>query len=342
MSARAEQPPQPLRIAVLGAGSYGTALAVHLARLGHTVWLWGRSRAELARLAQDRENKEYLPGCKFPRNLAVEPDLRAALASADHVLVAVPSHALHAVLRLIAPLLTPAQGIACASKGLEPGTGKLAHEIAADVVGAQRRFAVISGPTFARELGQGLPTAVTVAARDERFAETVAQALHGAGFRAYTTDDVIGVEIGGSVKNVLAIGVGCADGLGLGANTRAAMMTRGLAEIMRLGEALGGRRETFMGLAGFGDLVLTCTDNQSRNRRMGLALAQGKSLAEAQAQIKQVVEGVKVAPEVVKLARRHGVEMPIAEQVVRVLSGEATPIEALLVLGNRPQRSETE
>ena len=329
-------------IAVLGAGSYGTALAVHLARLKHTVSLWGRNRQEMAQLAAERENKEYLPGVKFPKALAVEPELRNAISNADHVLVAVPSHALHAVLRQIAPMLQPSQGIICAAKGLEPETGKLAHEIAAEVVGAGRNFAMISGPTFARELGQGLPTAVTVAASDIAFAELVAQALHGGGFRAYTTDDVIGVEVGGSVKNVLAIGVGAVDGLGLGANTRAMMLTRGLAEIMRLGEALGGRRETFMGLAGFGDLVLTCTDNQSRNRRLGLAVAQGKTVEEAQKEIKQVVEGVRVAPEVLRLAQRHHVEMPITEQVVRVLSGEATPIEALLVLGNRPQRSETE
>jgi glycerol-3-phosphate dehydrogenase (NAD(P)+) len=329
-------------IAVLGAGSYGTALAVHMARLKHEVSLWGRNRKEMQLLANDRENAEYLPGVKFPKNLVVEPELGTAVQSADHVLVAVPSHALHAVLRQIAPMLRPEQGVACASKGLEPETGKLPHEIAADVVGAQRKFAMISGPTFAKELGQGLPTAVTVAASDIDFAETIAHVLHGGGFRAYTTDDVVGVEVGGSVKNVLAIGVGAADGLGLGANTRAMMLTRGLAEIMRLGEALGGRRETFMGLAGFGDLVLTCTDNQSRNRRMGLAVAQGKTLEEAQKEIKQVVEGVRVAPEVLRLARRHGVEMPITEQVVRVLKGEATPIEALRSLATRPQRHEAD
>jgi glycerol-3-phosphate dehydrogenase (NAD(P)+) len=331
-----------VKIGVLGAGSYGTALAVHLARLQHTVSLWGRNRQEMATLAADRENKEYLPGVKFPKLLTVEPELRNAITTADHVLVAVPSHALHAVLRQIAPMLKPEQGILCAAKGLEPETGKLAHEIAAEVCGEKRNFAMISGPTFAKELGQGLPTAVTVAARDIAFADLVAQALHGGGFRAYSTDDVIGVEVGGSVKNVLAIGVGAADGLNLGANTRAMMLTRGLAEIMRLGEALGGRRETFMGLAGFGDLVLTCTDNQSRNRRFGLAMAQGKSRDEALKEIKQVVEGVRVAPEVLRLARRHHVEMPITEQVVRVLSGEAKVTEALLALATRPQSREAD
>jgi glycerol-3-phosphate dehydrogenase (NAD(P)+) len=329
-------------IAVLGAGSYGTSLAVHLARMGGKAWLWGRDRAQLEHLAADRENKEYLPGVKFPKGLVIEPDLRAAVAAADHVLVAVPSHALHAVLRLIAPMLEPGHGVASASKGLEPETGKLGHEVVADILGRDCRYAIISGPTFAREVGQGLPTAVTVASDDHAFAEIIAHALHGGGFRAYTSDDVVGVEIGGSVKNVIAIGVGASDGLGLGANARAMLMTRGLAEIMRLGEALGGRRETFMGLAGFGDLVLTCTDNQSRNRRMGLAVAQGKSIAEAQAEIKQVVEGVRVAPEVLRLAQRHHVEMPITEQIVRVIRGETPLLDALRALATRPQRSESD
>jgi glycerol-3-phosphate dehydrogenase (NAD(P)+) len=329
-------------IAVLGAGSYGTALAIHMARMGSRVWLWGRNRTDLDRLAADRENKEYLPGARFPKSLVIEPELRAAIVDADHVLVAVPSHALHAVLRQLAPVLKPEQGIASACKGLEPETGKLVHEVVEDVVGRQRKFAIISGPTFAKEVGQGLPTAVTVASHDVAFAETIAHALHGGGFRAYTSDDVIGVEVGGSVKNVIAIGVGASDGLGLGANTRAMLMTRGLAEIMRLGEALGGKRETFMGLAGFGDLVLTCTDNQSRNRRMGLAVAEGKTIAEAQAEIKQVVEGVRVAPEVLRLARRHKVEMPITEQIVRVIQGETPLLDALRALATRPQRAEWE
>jgi glycerol-3-phosphate dehydrogenase (NAD(P)+) len=187
-----------------------------------------------------------------------------------------------------------------------------------------------------------MPTAVTVASADQAYAEKIVNALHGHGFRAYTSDDVIGVEVGGSVKNVLAIAVGIADGLGLGANTRAGVITRGLAEIMRLGEAMGGRRETFMGLAGLGDLVLTCTDNQSRNRRMGLALAKGKSVPDALAEIKQVVEGVRVAPEVLRLSRKHHVEMPISEQVVKVLAGEIKPVDAVRALAMRPPRAENE
>lgn len=327
-------------IAVLGAGSYGTALAIQLARLGNDTRLWGRDAAQMARLEGERVNAEYLPGCKFPPALKPTSELRAAVADADDLLLAVPSHALHAVLRVVGPLLRPDQGIACAVKGLEPETGKLMHEVIGDIVGRERRYAMISGPTFAKEVGLGMPTAVTVASSDPDYAEKIVHALHGQGFRAYTSDDVIGVEVGGSVKNVLAIAVGIADGLGLGANTRAGVITRGLAEIMRLGEAMGGRRDTFMGLAGLGDLVLTCTDDQSRNRRMGLALAKGKSVQQALAEIKQVVEGVRVAPEVLRLARKHHVEMPISEQVVGVLAGKITAVDAVRSLATRPPRAE--
>jgi glycerol-3-phosphate dehydrogenase (NAD(P)+) len=294
----------------------------------------------MRRLEAERVNAEYLPGCKFPPALKPTSDLRAAVADAEDVLLAVPSHALHSVLRVVAPLLKPGQGIVSAVKGLEPETGKLVHEVVEDIVGKGHRLAVVSGPTFAKEVGLGMPTAVTVASTDPDYAEKIVHALHGQGFRAYTSDDVIGVEVGGSVKNVLAIAVGIADGLGLGANTRAGVITRGLAEIMRLGEAMGGRRETFMGLAGLGDLVLTCTDDQSRNRRMGLALAKGKTVAQAVAEIKQVVEGVRAAPEVLRLARKHRVEMPISEQVAGVLAGQITAVDAVRSLATRPPRAE--
>ena len=327
-------------IAVLGAGSYGTALAIQLARLGNDTRLWGRDAAQMKKLEAERVNAEYLPGCKFPPPLKPTSDLRAAVADAEEVLLAVPSHALHAVLRVVAPLLRPEQGLVSAVKGLEPETGKLVHEVVEDIVGKGRKFAVISGPTFAKEVGLGMPTAVTVASNDVEYADKIVGALHGNGFRAYSSDDIIGVQVGGSVKNVLAIAVGIADGLGLGANTRAGVITRGLAEIMRLGEAMGGRRETFMGLAGLGDLVLTCTDDQSRNRRMGLALAKGKTVAQAVAEIRQVVEGVRVAPEVLRLARKHNVEMPISEQVVGVLAGQITAVDAVRSLATRPPRAE--
>jgi glycerol-3-phosphate dehydrogenase (NAD(P)+) len=327
-------------IAVLGAGSYGTALAIQLARLGNDTRLWGRDAAHLHRLEADRVNAEYLPGCKFPPALKPVADLRAAVQGADDVLLAVPSHALHPVLRLVAPMLGPGQGIASAVKGLEPDTGKLVHEVVQDVVGRERKLAVISGPTFAKEVGLGMPTAVTVASSDPAYAEHIVHALHGQGFRAYTSDDVIGVEVGGSVKNVLAIAVGIADGLGLGANTRAGVITRGLAEIMRLGEALGGRRETFMGLAGLGDLVLTCTGDLSRNRRLGLALGKGQSIGDAVAAIGQVVESVQTADEVIRLGDRHEVDLPISTLVQAVLHERITPAEGLKLLLSREQKPE--
>lgn len=327
---------------VLGAGSYGTAMAIQLARRGAPTHLWGRNETELAAMQEARINARYLPDCHFPAALAATSDLDATLAGAAHLLIVVPSHALRETLVRIAPMLTADQGLACACKGLEPGSGRLVHEVVADVLGEARPLAVISGPTFAKEMGLGLPTAVTVASRTLAFADLIAQALHGDGFRAYTSDDVVGVEIGGSAKNVMAIAVGIADGLGLGANTRAALITRGLAEIMRLGEALGANPETLMGLAGMGDLVLTCTDNQSRNRRMGLLLAQGKSVPQAIQDIQQVVEGVKAAPEVLRLAHSLRVEMPITEQVVRLLRGEISAVQAVKNLATRPSKAEIE
>ncbi|MGQ0502449.1 MAG: NAD(P)H-dependent glycerol-3-phosphate dehydrogenase [Panacagrimonas sp.] len=330
-----------LRLAVIGAGSYGTAMAIQLARGGTPTQLWGRNGADLETMQRSRSNARYLPGCPFPDALAASADLGAVVSHADHLVVVVPSQALRETLARVAPLLRGDQGIACACKGFEAGTGRLVHQVFAEVLGDQRRLAVISGPTFAKEMGRGLPTAVTVASGDEAFASLIAHALHGDRFRAYTSDDVIGVEVGGSAKNVMAIAVGIADGLGLGANTRAALITRGLAEIMRLGEALGARTETLIGLAGMGDLVLTCTDNQSRNRRFGLLLAQGRSVAEAIHDIQQVVEGVTAAPEVLRLARLHGVEMPITEQVVRVIDGEITPAEAVSKLASRPVKPES-
>lgn len=327
-------------LGVLGAGSYGTAMAIQVARRGTPTRLWGRNPTELSGMQAARVNARYLPGCHFPASLTATSDLEATVRESAHLLIVVPSSALRETLDRIAPLLDAEQGLACASKGLEPGTGRLVHEVVADALGEARALAVISGPTFAKEMGLGLPTAVTVASRNDAFADLIAQALHGDGFRAYTSDDVVGVEIGGSAKNVMAIAVGIADGMGLGANTRAALITRGLAEIMRLGEALGAHPETLMGLAGMGDLVLTCTDNQSRNRRMGLLLAEGKTVAQASEDIQQVVEGVKAAPEVLRLARRLGVDMPITEQVVRLIAGEITPVQAVKNLATRPSKAE--
>ncbi len=329
-------------ISVLGAGSFGTALAIQLARRGAETQLWGRDATRQSEMQQARENKRYLPGCHFPVKLTASSDLQAAVQGVPDLLIATPSHALRSTLEAIKPWLSAGQGIACACKGLEPSTGRLVHEVIEDALGDAYPLAVISGPTFAKELGLGLPTAVTIASRDQAFAEKIVRRLHGDGFRAYWSDDLAGVEIGGAAKNVMAIGVGIADGLGLGANTRAALITRGLAEIMRLAEVLGAKPETLMGLSGMGDLVLTCTDNQSRNRRMGLLLAQGRSVAAAIEEIQQVVEGVKAAPEVRRLAQRHGVEMPITEAVTAVLEGQITPVQAVRALATRPARAESE
>lgn len=330
-------------LAVVGAGSFGTALSLQLARREHRVALWGRDEELMRRLADERVNAEYLPGCRLPPNLEPGSNLAQAVDGAEHIVVAVPSHALREILLALKPRLAASSaGIVCACKGLEPGSGRLPHEVIRDVFGDARSLATLSGPTFAKEIGAGLPTGVTIASPDARYADAVVQAFHGGGFRAYSSTDIVGVEVGGAVKNVLAIAVGAADGLGLGANTRTVLITRGLAEIMRLGDALGAQRETLMGLSGVGDLVLTCTDNQSRNRRFGLAMAQGKTVKEALAEIRQVVEGVRVAPEVLRRAGEHGVEMPITEQVVDVLSGKVTPIEALRILATRPPRAEAD
>lgn len=329
------------RIAVFGSGSYGTALAIHLCRQGHDVRLWGRTPSIQSEMHTSRENVRYLPGVTLPNALVVTADQEAAMDSVSHVLVSVPSHAVRSVLSNISgPLKASEAGLALAAKGLETGSGLLMHEVVDACLGTDYPHAMISGPTFAAELARGLPSAVSVAANDEALASAVAGYLHGPKFRAYTSADRVGVQVGGSVKNVLAIGVGIADGLGLGANTRAMLITRGLQEILRFGVALGAKAETFMGLAGMGDLLLTCTDDLSRNRRFGLALADGQGVEDAQAKIGQVVEGAKVAAEVQKRAQSVSVEMPITQQVCAVISGEATVQEAMMALMSRPSKAE--
>lgn len=302
--------------------------------------LWGRDVKHIAELAEARCNNKFLPGIAFPAALKVTADAALAMEGCEDCVVAVPSHAFRATLTHLAPHLKSHMRIVWATKGLEPESGKLPHEVAEEIVGACPT-AVISGPTFAREVAAGLPTALTVASATPKFTADLASRLHNDTFRAYTSDDVIGVEVGGAVKNVLALAAGIADGLGYGANTRAALITRGLAEMMRLGVALGGKRETFMGLAGLGDLVLTCTDDQSRNRRLGIALARGTALAEALRDIGQIVEGVPTAREVMRLARAHGVEMPISEQVCCVLHEGKNPRAAVQSLLQREQKAET-
>lgn len=325
-------------IAVLGAGSWGTALAIQLARSGRRVLLWGRESDDLEGMRRERENLSYLPGCPFPDSLEIEGSLSAAL-QADETLVVVPSHALRGLLQAIKATGKTPHRLAWATKGFEPGSGKLVHEVVTEEFG-KIPMCVLSGPTFALEVGKGLPTAIT-AAGDIALVNFMADALHGQHFRAYTATDITGVELGGSSKNVIAIGAGLSDGLGFGANARVALITRGLAEIMRLGRAMGADMQTFLGLAGMGDLVLTCTDNQSRNRRMGLALAAGKSQDEARKEIGQVVEGVSAAREVRRLAERHGVEMPIADSIYGVLFEELDARAAVETLFERERKSET-
>ncbi len=327
-------------IVVLGAGSWGTALAVQLARTGQRTVLWGRTEDRPDLLAEQRRNEHYLPGVDFPAPLEIEPDLASAVGAHRDILICVASHAFRSVLEDVNAVLSENSRIAWATKGFEQKTGKLPHEVALEVLGDGRPLAVLSGPTFAREVGAGLPTAMTVAATDTEFANDLAERISNETFRAYTTDDLIGVEVGGAVKNVLAIAAGMSDGLGYGANTRIALITRGLVEMIRLGEALGANRQTFFGLSGMGDLVLTCTDDQSRNRRMGLGLANGKTAEDIAAEIGQVVEGVYAAQAVHDVAVREQCEMPICEQVYRILYAGVSPAEAGKALMSRSLKAE--
>ncbi|MFM8585050.1 MAG: NAD(P)H-dependent glycerol-3-phosphate dehydrogenase [Gammaproteobacteria bacterium] len=327
-------------LAVLGAGSWGTALAIQFARAGHPTRLWSRDPAQQVAMAKSRRNSRYLPDAPFPENLSVVRSFDEALDGVSEILIAVPSHALRSLLKEIAPLLTTDTRLAWATKGFELETGLLPHQVARAVLGTTRSFAVLSGPTFAREVGVGLPTAMTIASADAEFANALARSLSASNFRAYTSTDIIGVEVGGATKNVLAVGAGLADGLGFGANTRVALITRGLVEMTRLGVALGAQRETFMGLAGLGDLVLTCTDDQSRNRRFGLLLAAGKSVDEALREIGQVVEGYLAARAVHQVAAREKVEMPICEGIYSLLYEGLPAREVVKALMARPIKAE--
>lgn len=326
---------------VIGAGSYGTALAITLARNGHTVVLWGHNPAQIQTLQRDRCNQAFLPDVPFPDTLLLEADLARALAASRDVLVVMPSHVFGDVLRQLKPHLRPDARIVWATKGLEAETGRLLQDVAREALGEAIPLAVLSGPTFAKELAAGLPTAIALAATDAQFADDLQQLLHcGKSFRVYSNPDFIGVQLGGAVKNVIAIGAGMSDGIGFGANARTALITRGLAEMSRLGSALGADPSTFMGMAGLGDLVLTCTDNQSRNRRFGIMLGQGKGVQEAQDSIGQVVEGYRNTKEVLALAQRHGVEMPITEQIYQVLYCHKDAREAALSLLGRARKDE--
>ncbi|WP_342754484.1 NAD(P)H-dependent glycerol-3-phosphate dehydrogenase [Pantoea sp. MBD-2R] len=328
-------------MSVIGAGSYGTALAITLARNGHDVVLWGHNPQHLAQLQADRCNAAFLPDVPFPDSLNLEQDLATAIAASRDLLVVVPSHVFGDVLKQIQPFLRADSRIVWATKGLEKETGRLLQEVAREILGDDIPLAAISGPTFAKELAAGLPTAIALAATDAAFADDIQELLHcGKSFRVYNNPDFIGVQLGGAVKNVIAIGAGISDGIGFGANARTALITRGLAEMSRLGAALGADPTTFMGMAGLGDLVLTCTDNQSRNRRFGMMLGQGIDVETAQNNIGQVVEGFRNTKEVKALAARCGVEMPITEQIYQVLYCEKNAREAALSLLGRTRKDE--
>ena len=296
----------------------------------------------LAVMAVDGVNERYLPGASFPPNLTAHPDIEECVDDARDILVVVPSHGLRETLTTIKPFLGSASRVCWATKGFELHSGKLPHQVAAEVLGHDRPVAVLSGPTFAKEVADGLPTAMTIAANHAEFADDLAAALSSNNFRAYTSDDMIGVEVGGAVKNVLAIAAGMSDGLGFGANTRVALINRGLVEMTRLGVALGAKLETFMGLACMGDLVLTCTDDLSRNRRMGLALASGMSIDEAKQEIQQVVEGVLAAEAVKEVADQLDIEMPICQQIYQILYAGTSPREAVETLMGRELKSESQ
>lgn len=327
-----------MKLSVLGAGAWGTALAIAFAGK-HQVMLWSREADVAADLLATRENRRFLPGYRLPEGVAVSTDFPAAVLDAELLLIATPIAGLRPTaeklreLGLKRPLLW-------VCKGFEAGSGKLPHQVVAEVLGPDAVFGALSGPSFAEEVAAGRPTAIALAANDPAFAREAARQLHAARLRVYANDDLVGVEVGGAVKNVLAIATGACDGLGLGLNSRAALMTRGLAEIARLGVALGGQRETFMGLAGMGDLILTCTGDLSRNRRVGLALAQNKSLPQILEELGHVAEGVYTAREVDRLARELGVDMPISAAVAAVLDGRLGAVQAVEQLMARDPKEE--
>jgi glycerol-3-phosphate dehydrogenase (NAD(P)+) len=329
-------------VAILGAGSFGTALAAHLGTAGHQVRLWARDPALAADIARRRANPVYLPDLVLPPGVHATGDVAEALDAAELVVAAVPSHGLRRVMTAGRPHLTPGVTVVSTTKGLEEGTLLRMSELLADVLGPQVPVAVLSGPSFAAEVARGLPTAVVVAGLAGEAVALVQEEFRGQSLRLYGSADVVGVEIGGALKNVIAIAAGVVDGMGLGANAQAALITRGLAEITRLAVALGGRRETLAGLAGLGDLVLTCTGALSRNRHVGVELAHGRRLDEIVGGMKMVAEGVRTTQAALDLGRRHSVELPIATQIAEVLAGRTDARTALRELMLRPQRAEVD
>lgn len=329
-------------VTVLGAGSWGTALAVHLGRIGHDVRLWARDPALVADMAVRRANAIYLPDVTLPGSVAVTHDLASAVRDAELVVSAIPSHGVRDVIRHAAPRLSSHATIVSATKGLEVDTMLRMSEIVVQETGGAHPVVVLSGPSFAVEVARQLPTAVLVASESAQATDLVQGEFRGPYFRLYGTDDVVGVEIGGALKNIIAIAAGVVEGLGLGHNALAALITRGLAELTRLACAAGGRRETLAGLSGLGDLVLTCTGTLSRNRHVGIELARGRSLHDILASMKMVAEGVRTTAAALELGVKYGVELPIATQMGQVLAGRTDVKTAISALMLRPQRAESE
>ncbi|HBO37588.1 MAG TPA: NAD(P)H-dependent glycerol-3-phosphate dehydrogenase [Pasteurellaceae bacterium] len=328
-------------VTVIGAGSYGTALAIAFSRNGYPTYLWGHDPVHCERLNQERQNSQFLPDILFPETLYIEPNLGKAIAQSRDILIVVPSHVFGDVIKQIKPYLRPNNRIVWATKGLERNTGRLLQDVIEDELGKSYPLAVLSGPTFAKELAVGMPTAIALASNDEQFALEFQARIHcSKNFRVYINQDMIGVQLGGAIKNVIAISAGMSDGMGFGANARTALITRGLAEINRLGISLGAKPNTFMGMAGLGDLVLTCTDNQSRNRRFGMMLGQGFAAQTAMDNIGQVVEGFYNTRETHLLAQRQGIEMPITEQIYQVLFHGKDAKEAAISLLGRERKGE--
>jgi glycerol-3-phosphate dehydrogenase (NAD(P)+) len=329
-------------IAVLGAGSWGTALAVHCGRVGHDVRLWGRDRSLVDDMATTRQNTAYLPGIPVGDRVTPTASLETALADAPIVIAAVPSHGMRQVLKHAAPLLRDGAVVVSATKGLESDSLDRMSQIMAEEIGSGHPVAVLSGPSFALEVARGMPTAVVVASADPAATRRVQDILKGSTLRLYGSDDVTGVEFGGALKNVIAIAAGVVEGLGIGHNAMAALITRGLVEMSRLACAEGSRRDTLAGLSGLGDLVLTCTGDLSRNRRVGIELGRGRALPDILANMKMVAEGVRTTGAALALGARHGVELPLAAQMAAVLDGRTTARDAVEALMLRPQRSETD
>ncbi|MEE9452231.1 MAG: NAD(P)H-dependent glycerol-3-phosphate dehydrogenase [Gammaproteobacteria bacterium] len=322
-------------IAVLGAGSWGTALAILLAKNNTPTRLWGRDPVQLQQMTEARCNQRYLPDIELPETLTLYTDLEAAVADIEDILIVVPSHTFADLISQLSTCIAPETRIAWGTKGLDNKTGRLLQTVVEDTLGKERALAVISGPSFALEVAKGLPTAVTLASNATNFAHNLLARLHNDHFRVYLNEDLLGVQLCGAIKNILAIATGITDAFALGANARAALITRGLAEMTRLGSAMGANPATFMGLAGVGDLVLTCTGDLSRNRRFGILLGQGTSSKKAQRTIGQAIEGIYNAQQIINLAQQYLIDMPISQQVLAILEGKHTPQRAVQNLLSR-------